>query len=774
VSGLTDIVFVFDTTSSMKTVIRNVKNNIKLFAETIKNEYKIDFRLALVEYRDIVSDGPGSTRVHKSGGSNWFTDVDKYIAEINSLECAGGGDIPETAIDGLEMARRLDFRPNVTKFFILVTDAPLKVNNSYGIADMKEMVGLLKKDRITVCTICRGEQNYTELYKGTDGLYAYINGNFNNILLEFADKIGKATTDATMIILDDYEAVRLPAPLSEGRDTDGDGLTDRQELDTSSDVSILKFIIKLLDKHNIPHSLYYGKTSVTMWSYFSHPLLPDTDFDGIGDKFDKKPKDNIFTGRMVSTSPGESVDSSHGKVEFAVDYREFFDDSLEYNENISILSSLLSFDIYGDEAGRNKNNRHLEFLGGADKKGKTAVEFLSAIGMGDVKTIEVGGGSGIDADDGTQFVVGHRCVEYQGEEREIIAVVFRGTNGTIGEWSSNMDVGADTAAYYNMTGPHPDWKNKANHKGFDVAANRALEQINRYLKMTSFTPGAKKLIWFTGHSRGAAIANIVGAHFVDNTDYLSCTYAYATPNCTTEADAVNYKTIFNIINSDDFVPMIPQWGFMKYGRVIEESIENNYSDKSHFKKNSYDKGTWEALMGKKYLSYNDVIKLQKTLSAMGKDRKSLYEYRCSCHGDGSGNIIGYQMCKSVKDQLKQIALIPDRAQKYTKIYQYNGDILWGYYIALCQTPAFIMQLFASAAGAPDINKESKKEVGPLKFTFGLEFAQDYNDVKNMFLDSQLAIFQSIENPHFPQSYYLLATKIEGKTYNKMLDYEGEN
>lgn len=91
---------------------------------------------------------------------------------------------------------------------------------------------------------------------------------------------------------------------------------------------------------------------------------------------------------------------------------------------------------------------------------------------------------------------------------------MRGTNSTNAEWSSNFDVGADTSEYYNLTGSHPDWKNKENHKGFDVTMNRVLKEYNKYAESQGFNSDSiKKTILVTGHSRGGAIANLLGAYF---------------------------------------------------------------------------------------------------------------------------------------------------------------------------------------------------------------------------------------------------------------------
>lgn len=104
-----------------------------------------------------------------------------------------------------------------------------------------------------------------------------------------------------------------------------------------------------------------------------------------------------------------------------------------------------------------------------------------------------------------------------------------------------------------MTGKHQDWLNKNNHKGFDVAANRVLIKYNDYLKRHNINNIVNKSILITGHSRGAAIANILGAYFDRKSNYLSYTYTFAAPNTTTVAEdiAKSYKSIYNIVNKDD-------------------------------------------------------------------------------------------------------------------------------------------------------------------------------------------------------------------------------
>lgn len=56
-----------------------------------------------------------------------------------------------------------------------------------------------------------------------------------------------------------------------------------------------------------------------------------------------------------------------------------------------------------------------------------------------------------------------------------------------------------------------DWKIKENHMGFDIAATRVIKLLDEYLKTESLDNSATQTLWITGHSRGAGIANIVGA-----------------------------------------------------------------------------------------------------------------------------------------------------------------------------------------------------------------------------------------------------------------------
>ena len=308
-TGKADVVFVIDTTGSMSGAISGVRNNVNAFAERLVSEYNIDANFALIEYRDINVDGLNSTKIHKNNTSNWFTNVSVFRNEVDSLSVGGGGDWEETPIDGLEMARRLDWRSDATKFIVLVTDAEYWNDNQYGISDMNEMIQLLENDGIIASAISYEKSIYQDLIEATDGLYGYIYGNFSEILLQLAEKVGEVTNaDGEWVFLDDFQAVKLSDTLdnANSNDTDEDGLADAQELGTSVVKDMLPYISSLTNRYDVPVESYTGKTQITVWKYRSNPVRRDTDYDGYTDKNDSNPKQWDISDRDLAISAGIS------------------------------------------------------------------------------------------------------------------------------------------------------------------------------------------------------------------------------------------------------------------------------------------------------------------------------------------------------------------------------------------------------------------------------------------------------------------------------------
>ncbi len=135
-----------------------------------------------------------------------------------------------------------------------------------------------------------------------------------------------------------------------------------------------------------------------------------------------------------------------------------------------------------------------------------------------------------------------------------VILVFRGTHK--GEWYSNFNIGEGQE-----------------HAGFSAAADFALENLMKYIKDRNLTPESLSL-QITGHSRGGAVANIMAKRLIDKGTLKEISaYTFASPNTTTSAGAHSdsYKSIYNIINPEDFICYIPLeiWGYSRYGADFE-------------------------------------------------------------------------------------------------------------------------------------------------------------------------------------------------------------
>ena len=284
--GPSDIVFVIDSTGSMGSSIANVKNNIHTFVNKLA-EKKVDVRLGLVEFKDITVDGEDSTKNY-----GWFTDVNQFKDKVSSIRATGGGDTPETAVDALEEARRLEFRANVGKYIVLLTDANYKENTRFPeVTSMYEEIKLLQEDGIVTSVIGNSYYRsfYDELYRTTDGIWASLYGNFSSNLVPLIDKIEEDVGSYVWIRLSSGEVVKL------------DKEPDKDDLVTDSDGDTIPDSVEL-DKE------WINMDGLRFWEFHSNPAKKDTDGDSYIDTEDRYPKQPyspsiVFVhGRIDNTS----------------------------------------------------------------------------------------------------------------------------------------------------------------------------------------------------------------------------------------------------------------------------------------------------------------------------------------------------------------------------------------------------------------------------------------------------------------------------------------
>lgn len=306
-----DIVFLIDTTGSMRDEINNVKNNVEHFVDALK-EKGVSAGLALIDYQDIEVDGYDSTKVHKIGSSNWYYDMDAYKTAISELKLGSGGDDPECAVDALETGRLLDMRPSAGKIFILVTDATYKVANRYNILSMDAEINLLSNMGVTCAVVSPTsvKYSYQNLYEATNGVWANINGDFYTELMALADKIGSDIVgDGYWIYLDGPVPVpvRLDAEPFDGStaDTDKDGIFDVDELEGVIPTGSIDLdaLINRVSKGAITDTDY---GVVMMYKYQSNPAEGDSDGDGYNDIVDANPLVWDISDRDLAIATGIS------------------------------------------------------------------------------------------------------------------------------------------------------------------------------------------------------------------------------------------------------------------------------------------------------------------------------------------------------------------------------------------------------------------------------------------------------------------------------------
>ncbi len=171
----------------------------------------------------------------------------------------------------------------------------------------------------------------------------------------------------------------------------------------------------------------------------------------------------------------------------------------------------------------------------------------------------------IDDCDHVAYTIAYLKVEHPvtHEEYMIYCVPIKGTSGNA-EWFSNFNIG---------TG--------AEHLGFQKASNEILGELSTHFSGDDVDKD-HTIVWFTGHSRGAACANLLAGKLSgDNQTFTKAehvfAYTFACPMVSTDADT-SLKNIHNFNNPGDLITMLPltQWGFKRYGQSYDLSTEEPY------------------------------------------------------------------------------------------------------------------------------------------------------------------------------------------------------
>lgn len=199
---------------------------------------------------------------------------------------------------------------------------------------------------------------------------------------------------------------------------------------------------------------------------------------------------------------------------------------------------------------------------------------LKAVGFDD---IELQSHAGRDE---VNYFIANKKIKVGAKVYNLVFTGFIGSNGK--QWDSNFDPYAKESST-NYSGKK-DLKGLV-HLGFNDAKNYAYNNLKKYVDERGFGKDNTKIL-ITGHSRGAATANLVAAKLIDEQNLAYSrnifTFAFATPNSAkkqiTDKPGNDYSRIFNIINPEDFVVKVlpTSWNFDKFGTTYTlPSITND-------------------------------------------------------------------------------------------------------------------------------------------------------------------------------------------------------
>ncbi len=115
-----DLAFIVDTTGSMGGLISAAKQQMIRMMRELLAAASVDLRLGVVEYRDHPPQDKMPFKAHQ-----FTSNLDAAQKTINALGPQGGGDGPESVLDGVSAAcSDLKWRKHARRIAVLVGDAP--------------------------------------------------------------------------------------------------------------------------------------------------------------------------------------------------------------------------------------------------------------------------------------------------------------------------------------------------------------------------------------------------------------------------------------------------------------------------------------------------------------------------------------------------------------------------------------------------------------------------------------------------------------------------
>ncbi|WP_165042955.1 hypothetical protein [Adlercreutzia sp. ZJ138] len=279
----------------------------------------------------------------------------------------------------------------------------------------------------------------------------------------------------------------------------------------------------------------------------------------------------VFNINFLSTTEQSVVNGETHPVSYPVYWDDawFDQQSTKYNPQLATASSALAMAAYNNAPSEDPKKDCIYI-----RESFAALGFDTGEGDVDVSSYTHRlQGKSIKEDSDSDYKESIDLVAYafgkkkfldaSGQEQDLIIVAVRGTPSNI-EWVSNAQID------YN------DGIDVKYHAGFKYAETELLGKLIEYLQKNRIDDRNARIL-ITGHSRGAAVANLLAAdlsfglstHFNTSRVYA---YTFATPATTTKTmvHRNTYDNIFNFVNPEDFVPRVPlkKWGFERFGKTF--------------------------------------------------------------------------------------------------------------------------------------------------------------------------------------------------------------
>ena len=266
------------------------------------------------------------------------------------------------------------------------------------------------------------------------------------------------------------------------------------------------------------------KVFYRVYDYKSNPILKDTDFDGMDDADDGRPKDNKFQG-MARIERNQNL-----VVNYHNDYRHFFMDNNKYNSELAEMSLMIS-NLANDE------DRKLNIYQGGIQVGMmntggvfigdmNITQYLSKIGFIPLETMSLSNG---------KVYLSYKIINYYGKEKLIFGIFIGGFD----DEESYIKFITDTN---NM---HQNYEEVVNSITDKIDNLKNIDLIKQYFNSQNYC------YFITGKGIGGAVAAEIATKLGD-THNIYC-YTFGIPNIKNSSTLTYIK---NIVNEDDLLTKI--------------------------------------------------------------------------------------------------------------------------------------------------------------------------------------------------------------------------